>query len=181
MHHTLRFYTHFREGFLRYYIWQAKWTRVPLIGRAVRWVGNKYGETSHGAYLLTPEEARQLIDLSPELLVGPCACRHVFHNCENPLNAELMLGKANPFVESRPADYRPVSREEARALLDSCRARGLVSTIIKCRRDFYAICNCCSCCCVPLRLRKDYGIGSALVRSPDIVAEFNAWLAEAAA
>jgi len=37
---------------------------------------------------------------------------------------------------------------------------------------FYAICNCCSCCCVPLRLKKEYGIGNALVRSDDIVREF---------
>jgi len=177
LHHTLRFYSHNRERFLRYYIFQAKWTKIPLIGRFVRWVGNRYGETSHGAVLLTPEEAKQLVDLSPEVLVGPCACRHEFHNCENPVEAEIMLGRDNPFVAGRPQDYRTVSREEAKSLLDDCRRRGLVATAIKCRENFYAICNCCSCCCVPMRLRQDYGIGSALVRNPNIVAEFRAWLA----
>ncbi len=32
MHHSLKLYSRYLELFLRYYIFQAKWTMIPLIG-----------------------------------------------------------------------------------------------------------------------------------------------------
>ncbi|MCX8125662.1 MAG: ferredoxin-like protein [Dehalococcoidia bacterium] len=178
IHHTLRIYSRYREHFLRYYIWQAKWTRLPVVGQLVRWLANKYGETRHAAYLLTPSEALEVVALSPRVYLGPCTCREVFHNCDNPLEAEILLVKGyNPFLEGREARYRQLTVAEAKEILDAMRQRGLLSTIIKCNGDFYAICNCCVCCCVPLRLRNEFGIGRALTRASDIIGEFKAWLA----
>ena len=173
MHHSLRLYSRHREFFLKYYIFQAKWTKIPLIGKLVRWVANTYGRKMEGGYLLTPTEAEEIVDCSEGLALGPCTCRDVFKNCDNPINAEIMLGfNGNVFVEERPQDYREITKQEAKDILRQCHQRGLIHTIIKCRQGFYAICNCCSCCCVPLRLRKEYGIGSALIRSDDIVQKF---------
>ena len=126
-----------------------------------------------GAYLLTPTEAEEIVDTSEGLALGPCTCRTVFRNCDNPINTEIMVGRSqNMFIEERPQDYRQITKQEAMDILRQCHQRGLIHTIIKCRQDFYAICNCCSCCCVPLRLSKKYGIGNALTRSDDIVREF---------
>jgi hypothetical protein len=173
MHHSLRLYSRYREVFLRYYIFQAKWVRIPLVGRLVRWVANAYGRNMEGAYLLTTTEAEDIVDNSEELFLGPCTCRNVFGNCDNPVSAEIMVGLSqNVFVEERPHDYREITRQEAKDILRQCHQRGLIHTIIKYRHDFYAICNCCTCCCVPLRLSKQYGIGNALTRSKDIVGEF---------
>ena len=36
MHHTIRLYSRYRELFLRFYIFMARWTRLPLVGRLVR-------------------------------------------------------------------------------------------------------------------------------------------------
>jgi hypothetical protein len=77
----------------------------------------------------------------------------------------------NIFIEERPHDYEEITKGQAREILRQCNVNGLIHTIIKCRQDFYAICNCCSCCCVPLRLNKQYGIGNALVRKSNIVEE----------
>ena len=173
MHHSLRLYSRYRESFLRYYIFQAKWTKIPLIGRLVRWVANIYGKKASGAYLLTLDEAEGIVDSSEMLALGPCTCRTVFRNCDNPINTEIMVGRSQSmFIEERPQDYRRITKQEAVDILRECHQRGLIHTIIKCRRGFYAICNCCSCCCVPLRLSKKYGIGNALTRSDDIVREF---------
>ncbi len=173
MHHSLRLYSRHRELFLKYYIFQARWTRIPLIGRLVRWVANAYGRNMEGAYLLTPDEAEEIVDISEGLSLGPCTCRAVFKNCDNPVNTEIMLSLSrNLFVEERPHDYHDITKQEAKDILRQCHQKGLIHTIIKCRQDFYAICNCCSCCCVPLRLNKTYGIGNALIRSDDIVREF---------
>jgi len=173
MHHSLRLYSRHREFALKFYMFWARWTKLPLIGRLVRWVANAYGRNMEGGYLLTTSEAEEIVDISEGLALGPCACRELYRNCDNPINAEIMLGlSGNVFVEERLQDYREISKQEAKEILRQCHQRGLVHTIIKCREDFYAICNCCSCCCVPLRLSKQYGIGKALTRSDDIVRKF---------
>ena len=173
MHHSLRLYSRYRELFLRYYIFQSKWTRIPLIGGLVRKVANTYGRNMEGAYLLTLNDAEEIVNSSEGLALGPCTCRAVFRNCDNPVHAEIMVGLSqNAFIEERPHDYREITKEEATDILRQCHQRGLIHTIIKCRDDFYAICNCCSCCCVPLRLSTKYGIGNALTRNGDIVREF---------
>jgi len=173
MHHTLKLYSRHRESALRFYMFWAKWTRIPVIGSLVRFVANTWGKALEGGYLLTPAEADEIVDLADGLAVGPCTCREVFHNCDNPINVEIMLGiKRNVFISQRPQDYREISSGEAREILRQCREMGLIHSIIKCREDYYAICNCCGCCCVPLRLRNQYGIGRALARHTDIVGEF---------
>ena len=173
MHHTLKLYSRHREFALKFYLFWAGWTRIPLIGKLVRKVGNTWGKKLEGAYLLKTSEAEQIVDLAEELALGPCACRQVSHHCDNPVQAEIMLNlHGNVFVTERPEEYRAISKNEAKALLRDFHKRGLIHTIIKCREDYYAICNCCACCCVPMRLAKQYGITSALIRKEDIVAEF---------
>ena len=173
MHHSLKLYSRHREFALKFYIFWARWTRIPLVGKLVRWVANTYGRNMEGAYLLTTNEAEEIVDIAEGLALGPCSCREVFKNCDNPINTEIMLGlNGNVFIEERPHDYREITREEAKEILKQCHQRGLIHTIIKCRQDFYAICNCCSCCCVPLRLSKQYGIGNALSRNDNIIREF---------
>lgn len=172
MHHSLRIYSKYREYFLRYYIFQAKWTRIPLIGSLVRRVANLYGKKGSAAYLLTLEEAVQIVDSSDGLALGPCTCRAVFKNCDNPIDSEIMVGlDRNVFIEQRPQDYREITSKEAKEILRECHSKGLLHTIVRCREDFYAICNCCTCCCVPFRLSKLYGINNALVRNSNIVEE----------
>jgi len=173
MHHSLRLYSRHREGVIRFYMFMAGWTRLPLLGRLVRWAANAYGRNMEGAYLLTPDEAEAIVDSAEGVAVGPCTCRTIFRNCDNPIDVEILLGSTRHiFMEHMPDDSHEITKEEAREILRDCHRRGLIHTVIKCREDYYAICNCCSCCCVPLRLSKQYGIGGALVRHQDIVREF---------
>lgn len=173
MHHSLRFYSKHREKFLRSYLLLAKGTALPVIGKLVRAVANWYGGSSHNAYLLTLEEADEIIDASIKLSLGPCDCRKVSGNCEASLNTEIMVGLGtNAFTTERPQDYRGISKQEAKDILRDCHERQLIHTLVRCGEEFYAICNCCQCCCVPLRLKQDYGIDNALVRRKGIVEAF---------
>lgn len=173
MHHSLRFYSKHRQGALKFYMFGAKCTRIPLIGRLVRWVANTYGKNLEGAYLITTDEAEAIVDGAEGVAVGPCTCRDVYQNCDNPVNVELLLGPARHiFTEHMPHDSHEITKQEAKEILKDCHQRGLIHNIIKCKDNFYAICNCCSCCCVPLRLSKQYGIGGTLNRNGDIVQEF---------
>lgn len=173
MHHSLRFYSGNRRMVLRFYMLFGGLTRVPLLGRLARWTANAYGRNLHRAYLLTPPEAFELVNVAEGLAVTACDCRRVFKNCDHPLDTEILLGPTRHVIlEAMPKDSREITREEAAEVLRRSQARGLIFTILKCREDFYAICSCCSCCCVPLRLSKQYGIGGALARHADIVREY---------
>ena len=173
MHHSLKLYSRHREFALRFYLFWASWTKIPLIGKLVRKIGNTWGKKLEGAYLLKTAEAAQIVDLAEELALGPCACRQLSHKCDAPVQAEIMLNlHGNIFVTERPEDYRTITKAEAKQLLQDFHKKGLIPNIIKYRDDYYAICNCCTCCCVPMRLAKQYGINNALIRKEDIVEEF---------
>lgn len=179
MHHALQLYSKNRNKVLRFYMFGARCTRIPLAGRLARWLANFYGRKGSNAYLLTTAEAEQIVDIAKGVAVSPCTCRTVFKNCDNPVNVELLLGPTRHiFMEHIPHDSHEVSKDEAKEILQDCHKRGLIHTIIKCRGDYYAICNCCNCCCVPLRLKKQYGVGNALKRHEDIVGEFKRVMAK---
>ncbi|MCK5430642.1 MAG: hypothetical protein KAI94_14280 [Anaerolineales bacterium] len=175
MHHSLKIYSRYRDTFLRTYIFLAKWTRIPVIGGLVRRVANLFGGNIQGANLLTLSEAYEIIDSAGSIALGPCACRSVFKNCDALLNAEIMLSINKTVFAFNPKKrdaYRTIDKREAKDIMKQCHDKGLLHTIIKCRGDYYALCNCCTCCCVPYRLLKDYGIGHALTRRKDIVDRF---------
>jgi hypothetical protein len=151
----------------------GSWTKIPLIGRFVRWIANAYGRTQHRAYLLTPAEAAELVSIAEGVARAPCSCRKLYHKCDNPQDNEILLGPTRHiFLEAFPRDSHEITREEALEILNESHRRRLILTILKCRGDFYAICSCCPCCCVPLRLNKQYGIGSVIERHKNIVDEF---------
>ena len=132
MHHSMRLYSRYRQSFLRYYIFQAKWTRIPLVGKVVRRVANLYGKKVSGAYLLTLDEANEIVDISEGLALGPCTCRAVFRNCDNPINTEIMVRLSrNIFMEEKPHDYREITKQEAKDILRQCHQSGLIHTIAK--------------------------------------------------
>jgi len=173
MHHALRFYGQHQHKFLRLYISLARLTNVPLLGRLVRRAANIYGRRGHHGYLLTLEQAEQIVDASQKVALGPCSCRRVFHNCDAPIMAEIVIGAGVEVLsEIRPDRFRETSKEEAKEVLRQCHQKRMMHTIMRCREHFYAICNCCTCCCVPTRLKQNYKIEHALVRNKEVVDDF---------
>lgn len=177
MHHTLKFYNRNRKFFFRFYMFFGALTRLPLLGRLIRETANAYGRSQHHAYLLTLAEAEELVTIAGGIATTPCTCRNTYKKCHHPRDNEILLSPSPHILhEIMPRDAQAISRERAREILKDSQRRGLVLTILKCREDYYAICSCCSCCCVPLRLSKRYGIGEALVRHKNIVKEFREYV-----
>lgn len=173
MHHSLKLYGSNRKSVLRLYMFLGAWTKIPLIGRPVRRIANAYAHRMHRACLLTAAEAEDLLNIAEGVAAAPCTCRQLYKNCNSPVDNEILIGPARQvLLKAMPHDSREISKEKAREILKDSHRRGLILTILKCRGDYYAICSCCSCCCVPLRLSKRYGIGEVLVRHKDIVGEF---------
>jgi hypothetical protein len=173
MHHTLRFYARYQHSVLKYYLALARLTTVPLIGLIVRRIANIYGISKHHGYILTLQEAESIVDISTEVVLGPCSCREVSHNCDTPVMTEILVGSGPAvFPEERDDGFSAISKEKAKEILRECNARKLLHTLVNCNKDYYAICNCCTCCCVPLRLRTLYKINSVLIRDSNIVENF---------
>ncbi len=174
MHHSLRFYRQHQGQFLRLYMFLAKLISLPLIGGWVRSVANIYGRRGHNGYLLTLAEAEQIVDVSGDVALGPCRCRQLFHHCDSPVMSEILIGDGvEAFSPKNEANgFRRISKEAAKDILRECHQKRLTHTIMQCGQHFYAICNCCSCCCVPTRLRHKYGIEYALVRNKTVVEDY---------
>lgn len=97
--------------------------------------------------------ARSLIIDHPESLVAlDCPCREARENPCLPLDVCLIVGEpfASFTLEHHPTQSRAINREEAIAILEAEEARGHVHHAFfkqAVLQRFYAICNCCSCCC----------------------------------
>mgnify|MGYP001026376555 CR=1 FL=1 len=127
----------------------------------------------HAEALVTVEEDIEIRDLSESIIPYPiardivlqdplniavfdCACRSLQEDPCLPLGVCLVVGEpfASYVVEHGVANARRVTSEEAVEILRAEHKRGHVhGAYFKDVADgrFYAICNCCSCCCLGMQ------------------------------
>jgi Pyruvate/2-oxoacid:ferredoxin oxidoreductase delta subunit len=145
-------------------------------GEAVSAAGMKLAESYHSK-VLTLDHARQVVLLEkdipltdleqivpfpvarnivlkgpPDIVAFECPCRHARPSHCTPTQVCMIVGKPmTDFVlEHQPAKARRLTRQEALDLLEAEHARGHVHSawFKDAMMDrFYAICNCCTCCC----------------------------------
>ena len=170
----------------------------PRLGkRGKEWWRDRY----HGK-ILTPEQAEALIvhdhdiakrDLEqiipypmardlvlkgpPDVAAYECGCRHARAEPCQPTQVCMVVGQ--PFVdfilEHHPRASRRLTQAEAVDLLRAEHERGhMHSAWFKdaCLGRFYAICNCCKCCCGGIEAMVKYG--NPMVASSGYVAQVDA-------
>ncbi|HEY3373613.1 MAG TPA: 4Fe-4S binding protein [Candidatus Aquicultor sp.] len=102
--------------------------------------------------------ARDIILQSGEqrIAVLDCPCRAQKEKACEPRDVCLVVGEpfAGFVIDHQPSKTRYVSRTEALSILDAENERGHIHTawfkdVMHGR--FYAICNCCSCCCLGMQ------------------------------
>ena len=109
-----------------------------------------------------PTARRLLIDGPPDVVAFECACRANTEKPCEPTRVCMVIGK--PFtdfiLEHHPQESTKLSQEQALELLEAEHARGHFHTAwfkdVMMDR-FYAICNCCKCCCLGLDNMVNYG------------------------
>lgn len=89
----------------------------------------------------------------PDIVVYECGCRKSSPNPCEPTQVCLVVGQ--PFVDFmlkyHPKTSHRISQDEALELIEAEHKRGHLQTAwFKdiCFSRFYAICNCCTCCCI---------------------------------
>ena len=100
--------------------------------------------------------AKDVILNNPDsIAVGTCPCRKATAGSScmpEPMEACIFIGDphASVITELNPK-FRKVTQEEAVEILEDCHKRGFIHCAYF-KKDmgsrFYAICNCCSCCCL---------------------------------
>jgi ferredoxin len=120
------------------------------------------------------KRARSIILQNPDhIVVLDCPCRSARPDPCLPLDVCLIVGE--PFAsfvhEHHPDRSRPITREEALAILKAEDERGHVHHAFF--KDamldrFYAICNCCECCCGAMHAQRS---GTPMLASSGYVSQ----------
>lgn len=171
-----------------HYIGHQKKKTLPRMTEAAK---KKYADNTHFK-VLTPAESRSIVTLDhkvelrsseqvipyntardivlngpPEIAVYDCGCRLSSPTPCEPVQVCMVVGQ--PFVDfvyrHHPKSSRLISQEEALELLEQEHQRGHIQTAwFKdiCFGRFYAICNCCPCCCIGIQALKQHNIPMAV-------------------
>jgi NAD-dependent dihydropyrimidine dehydrogenase PreA subunit len=116
-----------------------------------------------------------LLDGPPDVVAFECSCRHARASHCEPTRVCMVIGKPmTDFVlEHQPASAERLTQAQALALLEAEHARGHVHAawFKDAMLDrFYAICNCCKCCCGGLAVMRK---GVNIVASSGYVAQID--------
>lgn len=110
----------------------------------------------------------------PQVVLMECPCRRARENPCQPTQVCMVVGDGGFVLDHRPDAARRVSQQEALELLQAEHARGHVHTAYfkdACNEQFYAICNCCTCCCGGLEAMVEHSV--PMVASSGYVARVN--------
>lgn len=171
-------YARFTKTYVRLLVGRRRQSRPA----AVRWLAERYH-----AKVLTTDQARAIVvnerilcrDLErvipfrlarqlvlegpPDIAAYECPCRAARPSPCRPTMVCMVVGQpvVDMVLRMHPDESRRLGREEALALLEEERRRGHVHTAWF--KDallgrFYAICNCCPCCCGGIQAMKNSGV-----------------------
>jgi ferredoxin len=119
-------------------------------------------------------KARDIIMINPDhIVILDCPCRSARPDPCLPLDVCMIVGEpfASFILGHHPDRSRRVTREQAEGILEAEHARGHVHHAFF--KDamlgrFYAICNCCSCCCGAMHSMRN---GTPMLASSGYVSE----------
>ncbi len=128
--------------------------------------------------ILTLKEATSIVyRTGDKILVTECPCRKLVKNPCKP--SEVCMAMGEPFTslfarQIGPGNYRWISPEEAIDILEMTEKLGWIHLTFN--RDvagdnFYAICNCCKCCCSTHVMREKAGV--SVIHHSGYLAEVN--------
>jgi electron transport complex protein RnfB len=144
---------------------------VGGVGPAIARVVPVNARISGEAEVLPYESVRGLIAKARSFLLMKCICRteqaELGKPCSHTLETCMAFSpEEDAFDGTLPTGMgRPITREEALAVLDLAEREGLVHSTYNTRSQQTFVCNCCSCCCGFLRSVKEFGAPHVLVRS----------------
>lgn len=109
-----------------------------------------------------PVARKILLEYPLDVVVIECPCRATAANPCSPSHVCMIIGKPfTDFILDHNPTAKRLTQEEALDLLEEVHKKGCVHTAWfknACLDRFYAICNCCKCCCLGIKAMVSYGI-----------------------
>ncbi len=111
----------------------------------------------------------------PDIVLYECACRQIRPDRCQPTAVCMVIGKpiTDFILEHRPQDARRITQQQALDILEAEHRRGHVHAAWfkdAMLNRFYAICNCCKCCCGGMQAMRK---GLSLIARSGFVAEID--------
>lgn len=107
--------------------------------------------------IIPPEEAIKLVSRAGAVYLQDCPCRSQMKICPKDKWEVCLLFEHAPAEELFQA--RPISTDEAIQIVRRTTERGDIHQVFYFQDGErpYELCNCCTCCCYPLREEKEKG------------------------
>jgi Fe-S-cluster-containing hydrogenase component 2 len=133
-------------------------------------------EISVGQEPLPYDRVSAIIDSSESFMVMPCICKKeqglLDNPCDKPLEVCMAFAPIPDVFNDSPLG-RPISKDEAKAVLNKAEEAGLVHLTSNFQNGRFYICNCCGCCCGVLRGINELGLPASTVINADYYAEID--------
>jgi ferredoxin len=165
----LRLFVKIKSKRFRNHISETYHSKVVRLDDATKLITiNKNIELRSLDQVLPYKHAKDIILKNPQNIVAyECACRGQKKDACKPSDVCLVVG--DPFVDLvrmfQPFRSRRINQEEALRILREEDDRGHVHTAwfkTALLDRFYAICNCCSCCCLGIKFMNEYRMKTIL-------------------
>jgi electron transport complex protein RnfB len=121
------------------------------------------------AEVLPHEDLRAMLSKARSFRIAQCLCRRekalLGEPCSHTQETCLSFSREENAWDEVPDWGRPISLEEALALVESFEREGLVHCTYNTKYDPFFVCNCCSCCCGFLRGVKEFGAPHVLAHA----------------
>ncbi|MGD8538275.1 MAG: 4Fe-4S dicluster domain-containing protein [Candidatus Aminicenantes bacterium] len=166
---VLKFFLKFNSKWFRNHISETYHSKVVRLDDATKFITiNTNIELRNLEQVLPYKHAKDIILKNPQNIVAyECACRGQKKDSCKPSDVCLAVGE--PFVDLvrmfQPLRSRRISQEEAIRILKDEEDRGHVHTAwfkTALLDRFYAICNCCNCCCLGIKFMNEYKMRTVL-------------------
>jgi Pyruvate/2-oxoacid:ferredoxin oxidoreductase delta subunit len=146
---------------IRFYLFMAGLSQVPLLGVPLKKSMELYYRYIHTNSIVLPlKDIEEVINDATDITVDPCPCRLAAGNdsCTAPLFVCMRINRAAA-VRIEQKQGKGMSKEEAVAVMRNARKHGMVFSLESCLQPYQNnICSCCTCCCIAMKMRYDYGL-----------------------
>jgi NAD-dependent dihydropyrimidine dehydrogenase PreA subunit len=162
--HPIEYYFEFTNRALRLQHWP-----VPFLKRVIRWYTRRTAPETHAGQVVSLEDALQIVDLSENHVLLPCACRR--HSGGYEEQTCLNFGVVKGLMENAGTEWEleEISRSEAKQLLEEWDAKGYFHQTLWAKQPYIiCICNCDSRSCVPRKQRFVFDLPYALTKGHEI-------------
>ena len=143
-------FSELNEEYMKSVFGEEFFGRAPALMKVIP-VG---AEIPHGSVIEPYESVEKLIEGAKSWGVQDCVCKKTRaltgHRCDRPMEVCMALAP----VEDAFKDWkwiRTITKEEAYRVLNIAEEAGLVHMTSNIKSGHFYICNCCKCCCHPLR------------------------------